>query len=236
MIGKRPSFPVALGLVAIVAASFIGLARAATLPSLYVNYDSTCHFSVSTDSGTALTSGMTIPYGTYQVIVSTPIPFANGQASCNMINFGLTGPAVNLATTLADGDSSSQSVPVTLQPNSSYSASDQTLAPGTTLSFSTSGVAIGAAQTVGAASVTVYPVISGFTPASGKVGTTLTITGSALSGATAVSVDYVKASFTVVSATKITAIVPKIARSGKVRVTTPKSTAVSSTVFVLKKG
>jgi hypothetical protein len=76
--------------------------------------------------------------------------------------------------------------------------------------------------------------ISRVSPASGKAGTKLTITGSALTTATAVKIGGAKAAFTVVSPTKIKATVPAKAKSGKITVTTTVGTATSSTVFTRK--
>lgn len=69
------------------------------------------------------------------------------------------------------------------------------------------------------------PAITAFTPTSAGPSTTVTITGSGLTGATAVSFGGTAAtSFTVVSATSITAVVGSGA-SGSVSVTTPGGTA-----------
>ncbi|HET6766416.1 MAG TPA: IPT/TIG domain-containing protein, partial [Chitinophagaceae bacterium] len=72
------------------------------------------------------------------------------------------------------------------------------------------------------------PTITSFTPLSGGAGTSITITGTNLTGATAVSFGGVAASsFTVNSATNIAAVVGAGA-SGNVSVTTPGGTAISS--------
>lgn len=69
------------------------------------------------------------------------------------------------------------------------------------------------------------PTITSFTPTSGSIGTTVTITGTNFTGATAVSFGGTAAtSFIVVSATSITAVVGSGA-SGNVSVTTPDGTA-----------
>ena len=69
--------------------------------------------------------------------------------------------------------------------------------------------------------------INSFTPQSGTTGTTITITGTNLTGATAVSFGGVAASsFTIVNATTITAVVSNGA-SGSVSVTTPSGNATS---------
>ncbi len=78
------------------------------------------------------------------------------------------------------------------------------------------------------------PVITGFLPSSGSVGTPVTITGTNLNGATAVRFNLTNATgFTVVSPTQINAAVPAGAASGPVIVTTPAGTATSSTSFTV---
>ncbi len=77
------------------------------------------------------------------------------------------------------------------------------------------------------------PTITSFTPNSGPVGTTVTITGTNLTGATAVTFGGTAAtSFTVLSSSSITAIVGT-GTSGKISVTTPAGSATSSTDFTL---
>jgi hypothetical protein len=75
------------------------------------------------------------------------------------------------------------------------------------------------------------PAIIGFSPASARVGSTVTVTGSNLAGATAVAFGGIAASFSVTSETQISATVPTSARSGKIAVTTPGGTALSATGF-----
>jgi hypothetical protein len=77
------------------------------------------------------------------------------------------------------------------------------------------------------------PTISSFTPSSGGTGSTVTITGTNFTGATAVSVTFAPATtFTVVNSTTITATVPpNIPNPGRWRVTTPAGTAVSTDLF-----
>lgn len=78
------------------------------------------------------------------------------------------------------------------------------------------------------------PSITGFTPGSAKVGATVTISGKNLKGATAVKIDGRKASFTVKSATRISAKVPSGAKTGKISVTTKSGTATSSKKLTVK--
>lgn len=66
---------------------------------------------------------------------------------------------------------------------------------------------------------------------SGKVGASIKILGSDLTGATSVTFNGTAATFTVVSRCLITATVPSGATSGKVRVVTPGGTLSSNVAF-----
>jgi len=80
------------------------------------------------------------------------------------------------------------------------------------------------------------PTIASFTPTTGGAGTTVTITGTNFTGATAVSIGTLAIpSFTVVSATSITLVLPAAtsALNGPLAVTTPGGTATSATNFNL---
>jgi hypothetical protein len=78
------------------------------------------------------------------------------------------------------------------------------------------------------------PAITSFTPTTGGAGATVTITGTNLTGATAVSIGTLAIpSFTVVSATSLTLVLPTAsgAITGPLTVTTPGGTATSATNF-----
>ena len=78
------------------------------------------------------------------------------------------------------------------------------------------------------------PTILGFLPASGMVGTCVTITGTGFTDASEVAFDGTAAtSFTVDSDTQITATVPAGATTGEISVTTPGGTAMSATDFTV---
>ena len=80
----------------------------------------------------------------------------------------------------------------------------------------------------------VTPQITSFTPASGVVGTSVTITGVSLTQTTAVTIGTKPASFTVDSDTKITATVPAGAKTGKtITVTTAGGMATSKAKFTV---
>jgi hypothetical protein len=80
------------------------------------------------------------------------------------------------------------------------------------------------------------PTITSFTPTSGAVGTSVTITGTNLTGVTAVKFNGVTATFTTSTATSVTATVPTGATTGKITVTTPGGTATSATDFTVTTG
>lgn len=78
------------------------------------------------------------------------------------------------------------------------------------------------------------PCISSFTPTSGNVGTAVTITGGGFTGATSVTFGGVTATtFTIDSATQITATVPANAVTGPIAVVAPAGTAMSATNFTV---
>jgi streptogramin lyase len=75
------------------------------------------------------------------------------------------------------------------------------------------------------------PTVRGFAPASGPVGTVVTVIGTGFSGATAVALVHAAAAFTVDSDTQITLTVPAGAISGPISVTTPRGAARSAAAF-----
>ena len=77
------------------------------------------------------------------------------------------------------------------------------------------------------------PTITGFTPTSGVVGSSVAISGTNFTGATAVRFNGTSASFTVSSATAIQATVPASATTGPISVTTSGDTATSGSSFTV---
>jgi streptogramin lyase len=81
--------------------------------------------------------------------------------------------------------------------------------------------------------VYIHPVQQAFTPASGPVGTTVTITGYGFTGTTKVEFNGKSAVFTLVSGFEITAKVPTGATTGKISVINAGGTALSKKVFTV---
>jgi hypothetical protein len=105
---------------------------AANVPTLYVNYTNTCTFSFSNDAGQTVTS---IPAGTYEVEVQTPIMFklitnpnmaVGDMTGCGgWVQFQMTGPGVSLFTTLDTGCVSADLLPeTTFKAGATYNAVD----------------------------------------------------------------------------------------------------------------
>jgi hypothetical protein len=86
-----------------------------------------------------------------------------------------------------------------------------------------------------AASFFVPATITGLSPTSGKVGTVVAVSGTNFTGASSVKFNGVVASFSVTSATKISATVPTGATTGRLSVTTPAGTVTSSGSFTVSK-
>jgi uncharacterized repeat protein (TIGR03803 family) len=80
----------------------------------------------------------------------------------------------------------------------------------------------------------VVPIITGFNPSSGPVGTQVTITGGGFNGATRVTIGGFRTTFKVNSGSQITATVPIRARTDKkVIVLTPGGKAISNGTFTV---
>jgi hypothetical protein len=76
------------------------------------------------------------------------------------------------------------------------------------------------------------PSVSSVSPATGAVGSSVTLTGSGFTGATEVAFDHVAAvTINVLSDDVMTAVVPVGATSGRVGVTTPEGVSSNGPVF-----
>ena len=81
--------------------------------------------------------------------------------------------------------------------------------------------------------VAALPTITSFSPTSGNIGTSVVITGTNLTGVTAVRFNGVTATFSANTATSVTAVVPSGATTGRIVVVTPGGTATSATDFTV---
>lgn len=80
----------------------------------------------------------------------------------------------------------------------------------------------------------ILPTLTSFSPTAGAVGTSITLTGTALTGTTAVRFGALTASsYTVLSDTQVRAVVPTGAVSAPLQVTTPTGTATSTASFTV---
>jgi hypothetical protein len=103
----------------------------AQYPGLYFVYNMDCTFTVENDAGTPVTS---IPPGTYNTVVRTPVAFgaypyqtlpAGDMTACHgLAEFQLTGPGVSLSTTVYGGCLTDEEYIETFQPHASYVAQD----------------------------------------------------------------------------------------------------------------
>jgi hypothetical protein len=136
------------------ALAFAAQAGATTtaLQTLYVTYSIKCTFTLTDDSGKSVTS---IAPGTYQVQVTTPGSFSGVDlagvtdftACKGSAQFQLTGPGVNIQTTLNDGDGSQDVLTGTFQPSSTYVAQDNNQPSVTRVSFTTLASGTGGTST-----------------------------------------------------------------------------------------
>ncbi len=108
------------------------------------------------------------------------------------------------------------------------------VASGTTSGTIAVTTAAGTATSTASFTVLAPPTITSFNPASGVAGNSVTITGTNFTGATSVRFNATAvASFTVDSATQITAVVGNGSTTGRITVTTPAGTATSATSFTI---
>jgi IPT/TIG domain. len=204
-------------------------------------------FSVN-GAGTQIST--TVPTGatTGQITVSTP----NGTATTS--NFTVTGTAPSITnfaprngpvgtpvtiTGLRFGGATAVTFNGTSAPFSVNGAGTQittTVPSGATTGKVSVTSAAGTDQSFGNFTVTGTgaPNVTGFSPNSGKVGTSVSIFGSGFSGTTAVRFNGTAAApFTVVTSGKITTTVSTGATTGKISVTNAAGTATSGSDFTV---
>jgi hypothetical protein len=203
--------------------------------------------SVAASSSSTLATGVTYAVGlrvTHALwgaaggTVTVTLPAGTGLT-------GLTGATMSVGATVV-GTCAKQSASVarcTVTSSSTVAAGSGLVVtlPGLTNPASTSpySLAVRTSSDTGSVSTryciaaTGAPCISGIAPASGPVGTTVTVKGVNLSGATTVSFNATPGVVTGDTATKIVAKVPSGATSGPVTVTTGSGTATSPKSFTV---
>ena len=155
--------PTAALLLAAALALAVQAGASAGIPTLYVTYSSKCTFTITDDSGKPVSS---IAPGGYQVQVTTPGSFSGVDLSgvtdftaCKgAAMFQLTGPGVNVQTSLNGGDGSQDVLSATFQPSSTYVAVDNNQPSVARVSFTTlasgSGASSGATTTTSSTATT----------------------------------------------------------------------------------
>ncbi|GAA4352157.1 hypothetical protein GCM10023185_11550 [Hymenobacter saemangeumensis] len=174
---------------------------------------------VTTPSGTATSASNFTVTGSGPAPIITSYSPAGGQRTGAAVV--ITGTGFTGATAVSFNGSTAV---FTVNSGTQITATVPSGATSGTLSVTTPG---GTAST----SFTVLPYISSFSPGSGVVGTSVVITGTSFTGALNVKFNGVYATFTVNSATQITATVPSSATTGVITVRTPAGTATSLTNF-----
>jgi hypothetical protein len=173
------------------------------------NDDSPTNFDVTAPTAPTITSFLPVsgPVGTNVVITGTNLCGAT-------VMFNATN-AVNVTVTSATSVTAVVPVGATTGPI-------RVTTPGFAQVSSSTNYTVAAA-----------PTITSFTPTSGPVGTSVVITGTNLTGVTAVRFNGLTATFSANTATSVTAVVPSSATTGKVSLTTPGGIATSTADFTV---
>jgi hypothetical protein len=166
-------------------------ASAGVEPTLYVAYNMQCTFTITGDNGAPVS---VIPPGSYQVLVTSPVGFAepdlSGVADPNYacggaMSFRLTGPGVNLHTTMEGGDAAADHFQATFQVGGTYTAFEDRRPTVARVVFTVSSAAAstgGGSNTTGGGSntgsTTSKPKTSTSTGSSGSLAVRGTLNGS----------------------------------------------------------
>ena len=167
-------------------------------------------------------------------IVQTTVSYATPS----MISFTpISGPLGQVVTITGTNFTGATAVQFNGTPAVTFSVLSDTLLSATvpdgattgTISVTTPG---GTATSIAIFHVIPAPILTSFTPSSGPIGQIVTITGTNLTGATAVQFNGTPAvTFSVLSDTLLSATVPDGATTGTISVTTPGGTVTSVAIF-----
>lgn len=191
-----------------------------------------------------------VPAGTYTVTVTHKGTLQNNAQNFSLLVTGIGEPPVPTITSFSPTSATSGSNVVITGTN--FTGATAVSFNGTTAQFTVNSATqitavVPSNVTSGKISITTpngnvsstenftliipTPTISSFSPKSGSTGSNVVITGTNLTGATAVSFNGLSAQFTVNSATQITAVVPNNPTSGTISITTPNGTVTSNDRF-----
>jgi len=207
-------------------------------PSFFVNSSSDISAHVPSGATTG-TIAVTTPNGTGTSSTSFNV---TTTSSPNVTSFTPTsGPVGTNVTITGTGFTGATSVTFGGTPSVNYTVnSDTSINANVPGGAATGQIGVTTTNGTGLSStnftvttVSPPPTITGFTPTQGYAGTKVTITGTYFTGATSVKLGTTAATFTVNSATSITATVPSLHFLGSYRwaVTTPNGTATSTSFF-----
>jgi len=208
-------------------------------PVISVTFANSVPASFRVDSAVKITATVPANAVTGKITVSAPLASASSasfqvkpQVSGFDPSHGAPGDSVTITGTALSGATAVKfngtAAIFTVDSWSQITAKVPANATTGTISVTTAG---GTATSV--AVFTVAPRITSFTPTSGPPGTAVTVNGANFTGVTSVQFNLTEASFTFVSATKITATVPAGATTGKISVTTPAGAVTSATSFTV---
>ncbi|MFY9560717.1 MAG: IPT/TIG domain-containing protein [Terriglobales bacterium] len=206
--------------------------------------------SFSVDSATQITATVANNTTTGKILVGTPGGTATSTTDFTILNAptitsfnptsGSAGTSVTITGTNFTG---ATSVKFNSTAAASFTVNSATQITAVVASGTTTGKITVTTPNGSAVSATVFtvntpaPTITGFNPGSGPVGTAVVIAGTNFTGATAVAFNGKAASsFSVDSATQITATVASGSTTGKISVTAPGGTATSANTFTVTSG
>lgn len=200
------------------------------------------------DSATQISATVANGTQTGKITVTTPAGTATSAADFTIAASGTPtissftpsqGPVGQLVTINGTNFTGVTQVKFNLTAASSFTIVNSTqitatVAAGTTTGYISVTNASGTGTSATKFTVPGTPEITSFSPASGPVGTVVTINGNNLTGTTAVKFNNKDAaSFTVDNTNKITAVVAAGTTTGKITVTTPNGTNASATDFAV---
>lgn len=199
-------------------------------------------FTVQSDTSL----GVTVPVGATSgpIVVTTPSGSARSASSFIVVApptvAGFSPGSVGVrATVTVSGTNLAATTTVTVNGTSAaFSASSDSRLTFTVPTGATTGLiritnAAGSATSAAPLSILPPPAITGLSPGSGHVGTTVTITGTNLTGTVGVEIGHVVVVPTSVTPTAVTFTVPAGATTGIVTVLSQAGSAASSTVFTV---